>query len=234
MALDKINVGNIANDGTGDDLREAFIKVNDNFEDLDTRFDIESIEGENLGSAGEGIFAGKIDNTFRFKEILAGNNISVSSNASSVIINSTGGLDDILILTDDGSITVDGSTFLGISGGDGIKTRVNLSNLIIEVKDGALKADGAPELSAPLNAANKNIFDANTITANSFVGPLTGLVYGVDIREISPYFEDFDFGDVFPRFDHVIDYVVFTTDVDLGAFIGEDRVDFEIDLGNFI
>ena len=31
MAIQTINVGNLANDGTGDDLREAFIKVNQNF-----------------------------------------------------------------------------------------------------------------------------------------------------------------------------------------------------------
>ena len=31
MALQTINVGNFANDGTGDDLRTAFIKVNQNF-----------------------------------------------------------------------------------------------------------------------------------------------------------------------------------------------------------
>ena len=32
MAVQTINIGNAANDGTGDDLREAFIKVNNNFE----------------------------------------------------------------------------------------------------------------------------------------------------------------------------------------------------------
>ena len=31
MAINYIDVGIIANDGTGDDLREAFIKVNENF-----------------------------------------------------------------------------------------------------------------------------------------------------------------------------------------------------------
>ena len=31
MALDSINIGNIPNDGTGDDLRTAFQKINDNF-----------------------------------------------------------------------------------------------------------------------------------------------------------------------------------------------------------
>ena len=31
MANSVINIGQLANDGTGDDLREAFIKVNNNF-----------------------------------------------------------------------------------------------------------------------------------------------------------------------------------------------------------
>jgi len=39
MAISLINVGQIANDGTGDDLREAFIKINQNFEELDLRDD---------------------------------------------------------------------------------------------------------------------------------------------------------------------------------------------------
>ena len=30
MSIETINIGNIANDGTGDDLRSAFIKVNNN------------------------------------------------------------------------------------------------------------------------------------------------------------------------------------------------------------
>ena len=232
MSLDKINVGNIANDGTGDDLREAFIKVNDNFENLDDRFASVPINVENLGGAGEGIFLDRVNNTLRFKELLAGNNVTLTSNSSSIIINSTGGLDDFLILTDDGSIVVDGSTFLGISGGPGIKTRTSLSNLIIDIEDGALKADGAPELSATLNAANNNISNANTVTANSFVGPLTGLVHGYDLRDIGLYFEDFDFGEMLPDLTHIIDYIVFTTDIDLATFVAP--VDFNIDLGTFI
>ena len=37
MALKTINLGGVANDGTGDDLREAFEKVVFNFNDLDLR-----------------------------------------------------------------------------------------------------------------------------------------------------------------------------------------------------
>ena len=37
MAISRINVGTLANDGTGDDLRQAFVKVNNNFDELDLR-----------------------------------------------------------------------------------------------------------------------------------------------------------------------------------------------------
>jgi hypothetical protein len=36
MAITNINVGTTPNDGTGDPIRDAFIKCNDNFTDLDT------------------------------------------------------------------------------------------------------------------------------------------------------------------------------------------------------
>ena len=42
------------NDGTGDDLREAFVKVNNNFTELANR-NPEATTGANLGSSGLGI-----------------------------------------------------------------------------------------------------------------------------------------------------------------------------------
>ena len=56
MAIQRVNIGTIANDGTGDDLREAFVKVNNNFTELDIR-QSEKTPGANLGTAGEGVFA---------------------------------------------------------------------------------------------------------------------------------------------------------------------------------
>ena len=234
MAIDTINVGNIANDGTGDDLREAFIKVNDNFAEVDNRIVTLPIQGENIGISGEGVFAGKEENTLQFKEILAGSNISISSNSTSVIIDSAGGINDILVLSDNGSIDVRGDAPLGIQGGDIISTRTAGSTLFIDLKDnGILEHDTLPSLSAPLQANGNNIQNVGSITANSLNGPVSGLVYGVDIREINKYFDNnWDFGDILPQFDNVFDYIIYSTDVDMGAFIGEDVVDFGIDLGS--
>jgi len=235
MAIDTINVGNIANDGTGDDLREAFIKVNDNFAELDSTLTALPITGENLGSTGEGIFAGKEQNTLQFKEILAGSNTTVTANSTSIIIDSTGGLNSFLILSDNGSIIVDGSAPLRIQGGDLIETKSPNNALLIDLKDSGIVAhDTQPALSASLQANANNIQNAGTVSASSFLGSLTGLVHGVDIREINKYFDNnWDFGEILPVFDNVIDYVIFDTDVDMGSFIGADVADFEIDLGAF-
>ena len=53
MPIQTINLGNYANDGTGDDLRSAFEKVNANFELVGGTLGI--ITGANLG-AGVGVF----------------------------------------------------------------------------------------------------------------------------------------------------------------------------------
>ena len=64
-----INVGANANDGTGDDLREAFIKVNQNFDDLDLRSP-ESTTVSNLGNTGEGVFAQKVGSALQLKKLV--------------------------------------------------------------------------------------------------------------------------------------------------------------------
>ena len=67
MAVQLINIGNVANDGTGDDLREAFIKVNQNFEEIDLRDD-EQTTVSNLGDTGEGVFAQKLVYDLQFAD----------------------------------------------------------------------------------------------------------------------------------------------------------------------
>ncbi len=89
MAITYVNLGNFNNDGTGDDLRTAFTKVNNNF----TELDIALISGAaNLG-AGVPIFAGKtssveIGDNLTFKTLVAGTNTSITSNANTITISS--------------------------------------------------------------------------------------------------------------------------------------------------
>lgn len=68
MAIETINLGNYANDGTGDDLRTAFQKVNDNFvtlNNLASKLESEPSPklGGNLNLNGHYIYNGDIHST---------------------------------------------------------------------------------------------------------------------------------------------------------------------------
>lgn len=90
MTIQTINLGNYANDGTGDDLRTAFTKVNANFNLLSTTSN--AIGGVNLGS-GASIFADKNANTLNleFK--------TITSNDASVHVSSTTSTVDLSVTT---------------------------------------------------------------------------------------------------------------------------------------
>ena len=81
MSIETINIGNIANDGTGDDLRSAFIKVNNNFKHIvmesglsfsGSVFIDASYEGDLLASSGVSYTVGRESNS-KYGETLNGN-----------------------------------------------------------------------------------------------------------------------------------------------------------------
>jgi hypothetical protein len=88
MAIQTINLGNYANDGTGDDLRVAFTKVNANFAELNASAAIAN--GVNVGT-GIGIFFAKDTTNLQFK--------SLTSTNSSVTISSTGNTVNLAAVT---------------------------------------------------------------------------------------------------------------------------------------
>jgi hypothetical protein len=93
MALETIFAGTYANDGTGDDLRSAFRKVNNNFDTLSPAI----LDGVNLGS-GFSIFQG-IDaatKTIQFNRIAAGDNVGLALVDGTLTISAGGGVLDNL------------------------------------------------------------------------------------------------------------------------------------------
>jgi hypothetical protein len=66
MPIQTINLGSYANDGTGDDLRTAFQKVNANFAALDSEITIS--EGANVGT-GTGLYKDKNGLFLEFKSL---------------------------------------------------------------------------------------------------------------------------------------------------------------------
>lgn len=235
MAIQSINVGNIANDGTGDDLREAFIKVNDNFVEVDSKLSQVPISATNRGQSGEGIYAQTVNNILEFKKLSPGQNITLTSNNDVVIIDSAGGLSDFLVLTDNGSLTVDGSSAWTIAGGDNVSTRTSAGQLIIDVDaNGLLQLESTPTLSSSLQAAGNNIQNAGTINADLFVGPHSGTVDGYAVGEFAQYFDNYwDFGYFIDRTNYtsILQLIIRDYNVDLGDFIGSGVVyNLDIDL----
>jgi len=226
MTIEYINTGTIANDGTGDALREAFIKVNDNFEDLDLRV-IEETVIQNVGVVGASVFSGKNDGVNEFKKIVGGTNINVSETSTNITLNVPNSLDELLIISDSGSLTIAPSQSLSVTGGNGITTSATGQTLNIELQTtNIVSRDTLPTLSANLNAAGYDIASAGTITATSFNGELTGLVHGIDVRNLGSL-TGFDFGTFRNTYTNAIEFIIANTDLDFGPFDPErgDTVD---------
>lgn len=83
MTIQSINLGTYPNDGTGDDLRTAFTKVNSNFTSLYTQ--LTNLNGQNIGS-GAGIFSNDTAGIMSFKSITGSNGITVTSTGTTVNI----------------------------------------------------------------------------------------------------------------------------------------------------
>ena len=86
MTVQTINIGNVVNDGLGDDLRSAFQKVNANFSDLSTQL---TITATNVGLTGVGVFKQKTGADLEFKNLVAGRNIAIDDNTNTLEVRST-------------------------------------------------------------------------------------------------------------------------------------------------
>lgn len=235
MAIQYINTGIIANDGTGDDLREAFIKVNNNFEELDLRF-IEETFLENRGSIGEDIYAGKFDNTHEFKRLIPGSNISLAASENAITINADDAIDELFVVTDNGTLTLVKGQTMSIRGGNSINTSQTGQEITISLDNvGIVSQDSSPQLSASLNATNKNITNVNVLQANTIQGQggiaanIEGLVYGFDVREFGPYLNGFDFGLIRNTYNNALEFIIANVNLDFGT-ITPDTGD-TVDLG---
>jgi hypothetical protein len=120
MTIQTINLGNYANDGTGDDLRVAFDKVNKNFIALSVSASV--VNGYNLGP-GVGVFLDKNLTNLEFKTLTSvDNSVTITDHTSDHTI-------DLLaktILQNDPTPTLGANLNLGthyVYGGD-IRTTV--------------------------------------------------------------------------------------------------------------
>lgn len=132
MAIQTINIGNVVNDGLGDDLRTAFEKVNANFSDLTQSL---TVTARNIGGNGSvGIFAQKVGAELQFKSILAGKKITLLPLNDSVEISSSQPDAFTTVAAQSGFITASAPNNLGLSiaGGPNIVTSASGTTITID------------------------------------------------------------------------------------------------------
>jgi hypothetical protein len=99
--INTINLGNVVNDGLGDDLRTAFQKVNANFSALNSELTV------TVGSAqtnGISLFKEKSGSELVFKNLVSGTKILLDDTGDAVIVNNTAPDAFIRFDTDSGSM----------------------------------------------------------------------------------------------------------------------------------
>ena len=101
MTIQTINIGNVVNDGLGDDLRTAFQKVNANFSDLSAQL---TITATNVGTVGVGVFKEKVGADLQFKKLVSGTKMLLNENTDTVTVNNTAPDAFIRIDTDAGAM----------------------------------------------------------------------------------------------------------------------------------
>lgn len=112
MTIQSINLGNYANDGTGDDLRTAFEKVNANFTELSGTVNI--VNGTNTG-VGAGVFAQKNGANLEFKTLTSvDNSITITTNSTTVNLKSTPNISEDNSPQLGGDLDLNGHNIVGI------------------------------------------------------------------------------------------------------------------------
>ena len=233
MAIQTINIGNYVNDGLGDDLRTAFQKVNANFADIDSRSLISG--GINVGTSGVGVFKGTNVDLFEFKKLVQGENITITDDVNTVVIGSPLQNAFTTVVTDAGNLTALSATSnFGIRAGDNVT--VSLDGQYVKIaaygQPARLSADPNPTLSGNLNLngyaiqgpgsfnGDLTLQGTNGTGTGTLIGNVSGLVYGIDIRDIAENPRSFDFGNITAVIETVFQLILFTTDLELGTITG--------------
>jgi hypothetical protein len=156
MAIENINVGATANDGNGDPLRNAFIKCNDNFDDLDTTKQDTLVSGTNIKTLeGQSLLgSGNIDLT---KSDVGLSNVDNTSDVNKPISSATqtalNAKQDTLV-SGTNIKTLEGQSLLGSGNIDLTKSDVGLSNV-----------DNTSDANKPVSTAQNTAINAKVTDA---------------------------------------------------------------------
>jgi len=239
MAIETVNIGNLVNDGLGDDLRTAFQKVNNSLLSLNSEL---VLAGRSLGDGaavykrksnanGDATIAPETESDrLEFRSIKGSANITVTENSNDITISTP--LQNVFT-----KVSVpEASIIIGADTSDTTLTFVGGVNTNLEVngKTITINTDPVGNLllqNLDLNTNNiigtGNITINGNITANNFNGDL----WGYNGFESVSALYSFDFGTYTNVFNNALQFLVSNSDFDLGTIIVP--TDLEIDLGTF-
>ena len=251
-----VYVGLVANDGTGDDLRTAFDKINDNFLYLGGRLGT-APSGTNLGSTGESVFKEVVDFQYRFRKIDADGNLRVRlvgdvitldfrpnspvnflgqniTNAGSVTATSFSGP-----LTGDvtGSVTGNAGTVTNGVYTTGDQT-IGGSKTFTSTISGSVTGNAGSVTNGVYTTGDQTIGGVKTFNSAvnaDLIGNVTGTIRTtgsdtyVDVSNLERRINTFDYGVINPVFVDPISYYLYAVGTDMGTF--NNPSEFGIDAG---
>jgi hypothetical protein len=232
MALQTINVGNFVNDGTGDDLRTAFVKVNENFDEIDLR----GGQNNDVRVTGTGIplYKEKVGEDLYFKSILAGDGIAITQNGTNTTAT-------MITIASKSTVPVSTQTPAGIEGklwynSTTNRLKVYHSSAWVDANPASvsyiLENDTAPKLGANLLLNGHNIQGNGTVYATT-VGNHQGTVYGIEVRNLNRDVTSFDFGAIGQNIpQNFMQWLKQQYSFDLGTFVSPAAVN--IDVGSIV
>jgi hypothetical protein len=253
-----VDVGLVANDGTGDDLREAFIKINENVQYIGDRIGA-AVSGTNLGPTGESIFASVVGANLRFRKIDADGNLRVRLVGDVVTLDFRPNSPVSFLgqnITNAGSVTA--TSFTGPLTGDvtGDVTG-NLTGTILTASQTNITSVGTLTSLTVTNTITGSVTgNAGTVTNGVYttgdqtiggvktfnsavnanvIGNVTGMIRTtgsntyVDVSDLERRINTFDYGVINPVFVDPISYYLYAIGTDMGTF--NNPSEFSIDAG---
>jgi hypothetical protein len=189
--IQTINIGNIVNDGLGDDLRTAFQKVNANFSDLSAQL---TVTASNVGTTGSGVFKQKTGANLEFKNLVSGTKIALNDTGNAIVINSTAADAFTRFDTNSGAVLASVHQQITLSGTQAPGSTTSRSDIEVTVSGSSVLF--------------KNIIPVTDVLTSLDFGGITGDFDYVTQAILSR--TDFDFGTIdLPS----------TVDIDLGGIV---------------
>jgi hypothetical protein len=227
MAIQTINVGNLVNDGLGDDLRTAFQKVNNNFNVLTAEL---TVTGQNIGTAGVGIFKQKTNENLQLKKIAAGDStVVIVDDTNTDTVKITAPLQNAftsIIAGSSGPVDASSPTSsVALVAGDNVRITKAGQNITISADLLSGELLGNLDLNSYDIIGTGNIDISGTITADNFLGD----VRGINIVPISAAVFDYDFGNIIlGSYSSITEFLFAFGDYDFGSITLPNPIDLDL------